>query len=69
MWKKLHIALDADSLDIVPIEVTDRVRLDGNYLPGLIEQIDAPIEQITGDGAYDKSRHSEFTCSIMFIFH
>lgn len=54
VWKKLHIALDADSLDIMALDVTDSVRLDGNYLPGLIEQIDDPIEQITGDGAYDK---------------
>lgn len=54
VWKKLHIALDADSLDIVALDVTDSVRLDGNYLPGLIDQIEDPIEQITGDGAYDK---------------
>jgi len=54
VWKKLHIALDADSLDIVALDVTNSVRLDGNYLPGLIKQIDSPIEQITGDGAYDK---------------
>lgn len=54
VWKKLHIALDADTLDIVAMDVTDSVRLDGNYLPGLIKQIDAPIAQITGDGAYDK---------------
>lgn len=54
VWKKLHIALDADTLDIVALDVTESVRLDGNYLPGLIQQIDAPIGQITGDGAYDK---------------
>jgi hypothetical protein len=54
VWKKLHIALDADSLDIVALDVTDSVRLDGNYLPTLIKQIDGPIKQITGDGAYDK---------------
>lgn len=54
VWKKLHIALDAESLDIVALDVTDSVRLDGNYLPGLIKRIDAPIKQITGDGAYDK---------------
>ncbi len=54
VWKKLHVALDAESLDIVALDVTDSVRLDGNYLPGLIEQIEGPIEQITGDGAYDK---------------
>lgn len=54
VWKKLHIAMDANSLDILAMDVTDSVRLDGNYLPGLIEQIDSPIKQITGDGAYDK---------------
>lgn len=54
VWKKLHIALDADTLDIVAMDVTDSVRLDCNYLPGLIEQIKDPINQITGDGAYDK---------------
>ncbi len=54
VWKKLHIALDADSLDIVALEVTDSVRLDGNYLPRLIKQMTMPIGQITGDGAYDK---------------
>lgn len=54
VWKKLHIALDADSLDIVAMDVTDSVRLDCNYLPGLIEQVKGSIGQITGDGAYDK---------------
>lgn len=54
VWKKLHIALDANSLDVLALEVTDSVRLDGNYLPGLMKQIDDPIQQITGDGAYDK---------------
>lgn len=59
--QKLHIALDVDSLDIVALEVTDSVRLDGNYLPGLIKKIDTPIEQITGDGAYDK--HNCYECA------
>lgn len=54
VWKKLHIAIDAESLDILALDVTDSVRLDGNYLPGLINQVEGPIEQITGDGAYDK---------------
>jgi len=70
VWKKLHIALDADSLDIVAMDVTDSVRLDGNYLPGLIEQIDAPIEQITGDGAYDKQNCYEaaYHCGAKPVF-
>ena len=55
VWKKLHLAIDADSLDILALNVTDSVRLDGNYLPSLIDQIEEPIKQLTGDGAYDKT--------------
>lgn len=54
LWRKLHIAMDADSHEILAATMTESVRLDGNYLPGLIDKIDGPIAQITGDGAYDK---------------
>lgn len=54
VWRKLHIAMDADNQTILSAVVTESVRLDGNYLPSLIAQISDPIEQITGDGAYDK---------------
>lgn len=53
-WRKLHIAMDAQSQMILSMTMTDSTRLDGNYLPGLIDDIDAAIYQITGDGAYDK---------------
>jgi hypothetical protein len=54
LWRKLHIAMDASDYTILSAAVTESVRLDGNYLPGLIEQIPGTIAQITGDGAYDK---------------
>ena len=54
LWRKLHIAMDANDQTILSATVTESVRLDGNYLPGLIAQVEGPIEQITGDGAYDK---------------
>ena len=54
LWRKLHIAMDANTHDILAATMTESVRLDGNYLPDLINQIEGPIEQITGDGAYDK---------------
>lgn len=54
VWRKLHIAMDADDQTILSGTMTESVRLDGNYLPELIAQIDGPIKQITGDGAYDK---------------
>ena len=54
VWRKLHIAIDANSQDILAATVTESVRLDGNNLPVLVEEIAGPIDQITGDGAYDK---------------
>ena len=54
LWRKLHIAMDADSHEVLAAKMTESVRLDGNYLPGLIDEIEGPIAQITGDGAYDK---------------
>jgi len=54
LWRKLHLAMDADEQTILSAVMTESVRLDGNYMPGLIDQIDGPIDQITGDGAYDK---------------
>ena len=54
LWRKLHIAMDADDQTILSARMTESVRLDGNYLPELIEEIEGPIYQITGDGAYDK---------------
>ena len=54
LWRKLHIAVDADTLDICAAVVTESQRLDGNYLPPLIDNINSTIVQITGDGAYDK---------------
>ena len=56
LWRKLHIAMDADHHTILSAKMTDSVRLDGNYLAGLIDQIKQPIKQITADGAYDKKR-------------
>lgn len=54
VWRKLHIAMDARDHTILAATVTKSVSLDGNYLPTLINEIAGPIEQITGDGAYDK---------------
>lgn len=54
LWRKLHIAIDAESQEILAATMTESVRLDGNYLPGLIDKIPGTISQITGDGAYDK---------------
>lgn len=54
LWRKLHLAMDGDNQMILAAEMSESVRLDGNYLPELIEKIPGKIRQITGDGGYDK---------------
>jgi hypothetical protein len=54
VWKKLHISMDADNQTILSGLMTESIRLDGNYLPQLLNEIEGKISQVTGDGAYDK---------------
>ena len=54
-WRKVHLAIDADTFEIRAVEVTDNSIGDAPMLPQLLSQIpeDEPIESVTGDGAYD----------------
>ena len=54
-WRKVHLAIDARTLDIRAIEVTDNGTGDAPMLPELLSQIppDEPIASVGGDGAYD----------------
>jgi len=54
-WRKVHLAIDAHTLDIRAIEVTDNGTGDAPMLPELLSQIpaDEPIASVGGDGAYD----------------
>ena len=54
-WRKVHIAIDANSLEIRAIEVTSNSVGDAPMLPELLSQIplDEAIGSVSGDGAYD----------------
>lgn len=52
-WRKLHLALDADSFDIIAHVMTDQDAGDASQVEPLLDQIDMPIGQFTADGAYD----------------
>lgn len=55
IWRKIHIAVDEQTLEIRAVEVTSSAIGDAPVLPDLLNQI-APQEQITSvtaDGAYD----------------
>jgi hypothetical protein len=52
-WKKLHLAVDSESFDIVAMELTDNSTGDSEVLEDLVKNIDGKIEKIALDGAYD----------------
>jgi hypothetical protein len=54
VWRKLHLAINADNQDIEAFKLTESTVQDGDVLPPLVENIDKKISKVTGDGAYDQ---------------
>lgn len=54
-WRKVHLAMDANTGQVCAALMTHQDVDDGGVLPDLLAQIpeDVPIETIEGDGAYD----------------
>lgn len=52
-YRKLHLAVDADSGQIVGVTLTGQDVDDPSQVGPLLEQIPGEIEQVTADGAYD----------------
>jgi len=54
-WRKVHLGIDAATLEIRAIEVTDNATGDAPILPCLLDQIpvDESVASVSGDGAYD----------------
>jgi len=58
-WRKVHLGIDAQTLEIRAIEVTSNSVGDAPILPELLAQVVTPIATVTGDGAYDtKASHA-----------
>lgn len=55
-WRKLHIGIDAESGEIVAIELTRKEIDDAARTGALLDQITEPIASFTADGAYDQDR-------------
>lgn len=54
LWRKLHLAVNADSQEIESFELTELNFQDGDGLQPLLSKIDKKIDRVTGDGAYDQ---------------
>jgi IS5 family transposase len=53
-WRKLHIGADETTGEIVAAVVTTNNVADSQVLEDLLEQVEDEIEQVSGDGSYDK---------------
>ena len=66
-WRKLHIAVDADTGQIAAAALTTSDVDDASQVGPLLDQVDSPVASFTADGAYDQdsvygevvSRHPE----------
>ena len=58
LWRKLHLGMDEETLEIRAVGVTTSNVGDAPMLPDLLEQIppDQEIATVTADGAYDTRR-------------
>ena len=52
-WRKLHLGVNADTHEIVAVELTSDDVGDVSEMPDLLDQIDADVASMTADGAYD----------------
>lgn len=52
-WIKAHIAVDANSQEIISLEVTDSSVGDPTMLPDLIDKLPKSVKKVAADGAYD----------------
>jgi transposase len=52
-WRKLHLGVDANTHEIVAVELTPDDVGDVSEVPDLLDQIDAEVASVTADGAYD----------------
>jgi transposase len=52
-WRKLHLAVDPDTGEIVASELTSTEDGDASQVRPLLDQISGSIASVTADGAYD----------------
>ncbi len=53
-WRKLHIAVDADTGQIAAAALTTSDVDDASQVEVLLDQVDGPVASFTADGAYDQ---------------
>ncbi len=52
-WRKLHLAIDPSSGEILVAELTDNSKGDAQMAEGMIDKVHGNVQRVYGDGAYD----------------
>ena len=55
-WRKLHLSVDSGSQEIQAVVLSEAGQDDAGAVPELLDQMEEPVEQLSGDGAYDKRK-------------
>jgi hypothetical protein len=55
-WRKLHLAVDEATGEIVAAVASEASVTDDDVVSDLVEQVARPIKQVSADGAYDKRK-------------
>ncbi len=53
-WRKIHIAVDRDTGDILAVDRTASQARDAARVPALLSQVEGELGSFSADGAYDK---------------
>jgi hypothetical protein len=53
-WRKIHLAVDGDTGDIIAADLTASQTTDASRVPALLRQVENDLASFTADGAYDK---------------
>jgi hypothetical protein len=55
-WRKLHIGVDEATGDILVSALTTADVSDGEALPDMLDEVDAPVTTVSADGGYDHKK-------------
>ena len=53
-WRKIHIAVDRETGDVLAAELTASQARDAARVPAVLSQVESELASFCADGAYDK---------------
>ena len=62
-WRKLHLAVDAQTGEIMAHSLTDKDAGDITQVPSLLATVEGQIASVIADGAYDGTWHCPIFCA------